>query len=575
MGLTVEEEFLPDLMLTPACYHAQMFPDFGVQVPMCYAAKKTKNQHPDIFNFDECMRSLDRAEWMEAMLVEIRALEKHGAWTEVDMDEPLSLGIKVIPSQWTMRNKRNPAGEITKKKGRIVFRGDLEPVAEDENNASPVVSWTTIRVLLVLSITQGWETVTADFANAFIQSHTKKPMCMSIPRGFKGKFPGARCLKLLRNLYGARCSPREWFLYLTGILKKIGLKQSENDPCLWCKEGLIVVLFTDDVIASSRTPEIREQFIADIEKAGLVLTVESSLTEYLGIQFDRNDKDGTVTMTQPGLIKKVLQAANMSDCSPNKTPAKQEALGIDPDGEPMDEPWNYASIVGMLLYLCSNTRPDLSYSVSQAARFTHSPKKSHAQAVKHLLRYLKGTMDLGITVSVGSALRFDVYSDADFCGRYKVDPVEDPTSAKSRMGYIVYLASFPLFWKSKLISCICLSTAEAEYTALSNCLRDFIPVHRVTLELATVVGITEGIPTTIYEDNDAARLLANNRYITSRTKYYLVKYHHFWSFMEENKEGKHPVSIERVDTTLQDADFFTKQLPVEAFVQNRQRVQGA
>ena len=288
-----------------------------------------------------------------------------------------------------------------------------------------------------------------------------------------------------------------------------------------------------------------------------------------------NDKAGTITMTQPGLIKKVLEAANMSDCSPNKTPAKQEALGIDPDGEPMEEAWNYASIVGMLLYLCSNTRPDLSFSVSQVARFSHSPKKSHAQAIKHLLRYLKGSMQVGIIVKVSKNLRLDIYCDADFCGRYKVDPLDDPTSAKSRMGYIVYLANFPLFWKSKLISCICLSTAEAEYTALSNCLRDFIPVHRVALEMAVVIGIDAGIPTTIYEDNDAARLLATQRYITSRTKYYHVKYHHFWDFMEENKEGKHPVSVERIDTKLQNADYLTKQLPVEGFCENRRRVQGS
>ena len=201
-ALPVEEEFLEDLVLTPASYHAEFFPEFGVQVPMCYAARKAKKQHPDIFTFDECMRSTDRAAWMEAMLAEIRALEEHGAWIEVDMDEPDSLGYKVVPCQWTMRLKRNPAGEVTKMKGRIVFRGDLEPVAEDENNTSPVVAWSTIRVLLVLSFTQGWETVTADFANAFIQSHTKTPTYMTIPRGFKGKGPGRRCLKLLRNLYG-------------------------------------------------------------------------------------------------------------------------------------------------------------------------------------------------------------------------------------------------------------------------------------------------------------------------------------------------------------------------------------
>jgi hypothetical protein len=79
----------------------------------------------------------------------------------------------------------------------------------------------------------------------------------------------------------------------------------------------------------------------------------------------------------------------MQDCNLNYTLALQLSLGTDPDGEPMDEFWSYRSIVGMLLYLSTNTGPDITYAVSQVARFNHNPKKSHASAIKTIIRYLK------------------------------------------------------------------------------------------------------------------------------------------------------------------------------------------
>ena len=101
-------------------------------------------------------------------------------------------------------------------------------------------------------------------------------------------------------------------------------------------------------------------------------------------------------MTQEGLIQKILEATGMEDCNSNRTPCTKEALASDDAGEPMEDAWNYRSVVGMLLYLSTNTRPDIAYAVSQVARFSHNPKKSHASAVKTLIRYLSGTKDQGV-----------------------------------------------------------------------------------------------------------------------------------------------------------------------------------
>ena len=105
--------------------------------------------------------------------------------------------------------------------------------------------------------------------------------------------------------------------------------------------------------------------------------MEDSFEEFLGIKFKTMD-DGSAECTQRGLIKKTLEAAGMLDCNPNSTPAAPTALGSCKDSEPMNEKWNYRAIVGMLLHLSGNTRPDVALAASQACRFASAPKKPHA-----------------------------------------------------------------------------------------------------------------------------------------------------------------------------------------------------
>ena len=138
----------------------------------------------------------------------------------------------------------------------------------------------------------------------------------------------------------------------------------------------MVVLYVDDAGISAPNQKIIDHLLHQLTTdQGLALTKEGSFEEFLGIQFDKKN-DGSILLTQKGLTEKTLAAAGMTDCSPNKTPCAQLGLGSDPHGSPMEDPWNYASIVGMLLYLTTNTRPDIAFTVSQVARFTASPKKA-------------------------------------------------------------------------------------------------------------------------------------------------------------------------------------------------------
>ena len=238
----------------------------------------------------------------------------------------------------------------------------------------------------------------------------------------------------------------------------------------------MLVVYVDDVGISASTQERIDQFIEDMRKLNFELTQEETFAEFLGIKFDTLE-DGSIKCTQKGLIQKTLEAAGMQNCNPNSVPAAQATLGADKDRPPMEEHWNYRAICGMLLYLSTNSRPDITMAVSQICRFSNDPKKSHATAVKTILRYLKKTCNEGITVKPhNKQLNLDLYVDADFCGLFSREDPRDSNSVRSRTGYIAILCGWPIIWKSVLQGHLSQSTLKAEYSALLSALRVFLPL---------------------------------------------------------------------------------------------------
>jgi hypothetical protein len=516
-------------------------------------------------------------EWIAAALQEIQALEDKGTWKEVPITEAQT---KVLPGTWVGRVKRRPDGSILKRKMRYCVRGDLQEGEVDSH--SQVAAWSSIRLFLVLCLTLGWYTCCCDFSNAFVQATLKSPIWIHLPRGFRASKSQTGCktvLQLIKSLYGISEAPKLWQEFLaSALVNDMGFNRSTIDRCVFYKDGVLLVQYVDDVCVGARTKAEADAFFEQLRSLKFDFTTEESITSYLGIKFEEDEANGSFDLTQPGLIDKVVEACGMEDCNPNKTPAARTTLGKDPEGEAFTGPWNYRSVCGMLLYLSTNTRPDIAFAVSQVCRFTHDPKQSHARAVKMIVRYLKGTKNQGTLVQPAGQLNLEAYCDADFAGLYGSETADDSNSARSRMGYIIKLGGCPIVWKSQLITEITLSTAESEYASLSNCMRTLIPLRRLLLELVQGLSLPQPQASTVsarvFEDNNSALQLAVKQRVTNRTRHYQVKWHHFWSCVKP-EDGEEPeILVLRVDTKLQDADYLTKGLPRETFEANRLRVQG-
>ena len=205
----------------------------------------------------------------------------------------------------------------------------------------------------------------------------------------------------------------------------------------------------------------------------------------------------------------------------------------------------YLAAVGALMYLATTTRPDISYAVGVLARFNANPGPTHWSAVKHVLRYLKGTADYGLELGPdpSTSEAFITYSDADHGG--------DKDSGRSTGGYILKLGSGAVSWSSKLQSIVALSTTEAEYIAAVEAGKEITWMHQLLDEL----GYSSTHPHTLCMDNQSAITVAKNPEHHGRMKHLDLRYH--WLRDTVATGAIQPTFI---PTNVMTADMMTKAL---------------
>ncbi len=548
--------------------------------------KKKKNSDPDTLTYWDVLKAVDRDEFIKGMQTEFEELWNAKTFTIVHKDEAHAIGAQIVPSTWTFRRKRNQfTGEVKRHKARLCLRGDLEKHVSD--TYAPVGTWSTVRMMLTLAARFDYVTRCFDVSNAFVQAKLKEVKFMSLPIGSanipfllskipEGAIPADYCLKVHRSIYGAADAPRLYYQHCHEIFTKtLNLKQCSKDSCLYFGDGIAVSLYVDDKFVIADDQKKIDNLLAELKKVGLPVTDEGTISQYLGIQVKRNGD--SFLLTQTPLIDKISSTVGFSpdrvSKDDRKVPAKAgEALGSDPDGDPFTENWDYRSVIGMLLFISNNTRPDITMAVSQAARYSANPKKSHGVAVKKIVRYLQTTRLNGLTLKPGNHVAIDAYVDSDFAGTWGSERPTDPKSVKSRAGFVICFGGCPVTWKSQLIVETCLSTMMAEYISLSMCARQVIPMRIVARELCECFKLNSEVTvrthSVIFEDNNGALTLANAPEDTPQSKFYAVKYH--W-FREHVKNGD--LLVKKIESKNNFADIFTK-VDSATFLDLRKRFMG-
>ena len=529
---------------------------------------------PDTMHLHEALQQEDREHFIEAMTEELKSHIKRKHWKIVPL-KSVPKGKRCLPMVWSMKRKKNPLGEIIKYKARLCVGGHRSIEFVDYwDTYSPVVSWQTIRLMFVLAIVNNWHIRSIDFVLAFPQADVKTDIYLKpppVPTTFKiPDLPNisdrfTKVYKLLKNLYGLKDAGRTWNQHLKQGLIKRGWNQSPIDECLFTKRGIMLILYVDDACLISPSNEQIDKEIKSLQ-VDYDLTDDGELSDYLGTRFTKLS-NGTVHLTMPRMIERVLDVVGLnhpdSNVKSHDTPATT-VLQPNQQDTPRLHSWNYRSAVGCLSYLQAMIRPDITFAVQQCSRFNNNPTREHELAIKRICRYILRTKDKGLLLKPDRTKGLECHVDADWAGSWTHHSNHDPMSTHSRTGFVISYAGCPILWKSKLQSIIALSTAEAEYIALSTALREVISIIHLLDYLKQqgfpIHGSTPKFTCKTFEDNQSCIKLATDHRIRPRSKHFALRLHHFRSYVL-NKT----ITIEHIDTKSQQADIFTKPLSKTQF----------
>jgi hypothetical protein len=411
---------------------------------------------------------------------------------------------------------------------------------------------------------------------AYPQAPIEMDIYMELPQGIETTDGNSKdhVLKLLKNIYGQKQAGRVWNEYLVDKLNSIGFKQSLIDDCVFYRDDIIFMVYVDDGIFIGSSDSQLKNAIRELQDLNLKIEDQGHPADYVGVNISKL-RDGSYEFTQRALIDSIIKDVGANDSKSKTVPAKVALqLHAFKDYPPFDESFDYRSAVGKLNYLGQTTRPDIMYATHQVAKYSSDPRQTHGEAILHIVRYLKRTRDLGLKFKPNPDKGFECYCDADFSGNWNKEFAQiDPSTAKSRSGWIVFYAGCPVCWASKLQSQVALSTTEAEYIAMSMALRDVIPVMNLIDEMKNkgfqVICTQPYVYCKVFEDNSGALELARLPKLRPRTKHINVCYHHF---REHVRKGF--IKIFPVDTKNQIADALTKALAQNDFTRHRKFMCG-
>eukprot|EP00253_Pinus_taeda_P015766 PITA_15766 len=350
----------------------------------------------------------------EAIQKEYDALIKNDTWKLVDPP----FGTKPIGCKWVYKNKYKADGSLDKHKARLVAKKISQKEGIDyEENFAPTTKWATIWTLFALAAQNGWKVHQMDVKTAFLNGDLKENVFMSQPEGFALNGHERKVCKLLKSLYGLKKAPRSWYEKLTEHLLKLNFNHFDlDDATLFVKKvGKTVVYFmvyVDGILITGNN----ESYIASIKKElgkSFAMTDLGYVHYYLGIEVTQHPK--SIFLSQRKYIGDLLNRFGMTECNPLTTPMEQNLKLTSIEGKEFEDGTKYRQLVGSLIYL-TTTRPEISFVVGILSMFMQKPCEGHWSAVKRVLRYLKGTQDLGIKYTQVDGFSLIGYSDSDFDG---------------------------------------------------------------------------------------------------------------------------------------------------------------
>ena len=502
----------------------------------------------------EAMSSDDAVQWKAEMDKEYKSLQENSTWELVELPP----NRQAVGCKWVFKVKYGHDGKVDRFKSRLVAKGYSQKYGIDyDETFSPVVRFSSIRTLISLAVEKKMLIHQMDVVTAFLNGNLEEEIYMRQPEGYIEAGQEHLVCKLKKSLYGLKQSPRCWNTAFKDFMQEIGYVQSVADPCVFIKKAntlSVVAVYVDDLILLAETEEdmrsLKSKLCARFKMKDI-----GRLHYCLGITVVHDDDRNCLWIHQRQYIQNIIDKYGLSEGKTVCTPMDANVKLWKDDGvsKPVDTVL-YQSIIGSLLYAAIATRPDISQAVGALSKFNSCPTEAHLTAAKRILRYLKGTEDVGLKYQKSGKPLFG-YSDADWAGN-----LDD---RRSTSGNVFLMANAGISWLSKKQSTVALSTAESEYIALCMAAQEAVWLKRLFADL----GVVQESPICIMEDNQGAIAMTKNPVGHARTKHIDIKYH----YVRECVDKGH-IDLQYCPSEDMLADIFTKPVPRQKFEKFRSEI---
>ena len=290
--------------------------------------------------------------WKEAMLEEMRALEKNRTWELVDLPQ----GKQPVGCKWVFTIKHTLKGKVERYKARLVAKGYTQTYGIDyDETFAPIAKMNSVRTLISCAINLDWEIYQMDVKNTFLHSDLHEEVYMHIPPGFETGQTNGKVLRLCRSLYGLKQSPRAWFDRFRQSMLKRGYIQSNADHTLFYKHATskvaILIVYVDDIVITrndiAEIVDLKKYLAQEFEVKDL-----GQLKYFLGIEISHGPKG--MFLSQRKYVLDLLKETGMLESRPAATPIEQNCRLSKDVGTPVDKEC-YQRLVGRLISLSLTT----------------------------------------------------------------------------------------------------------------------------------------------------------------------------------------------------------------------------
>ena len=533
------------------------------------------SSEPEFDNNDDpswpaAMRSPEREYWIAGARDELRSLAELKVFALIPRSK-IPRGRRPLQGKLVCKRKRDNAGNVVRYKVRYVAKGYTQRYGVDyDKTMAPTARLESFRILMHLAASLDWDIQHIDIKTAFLHGvlPEDETAYLEQPKGFEENGKEDWVMELKKSIYGMKQAGRIWNQTFHDSVTEWGFEQMAKDPCVYRRKtttGTVIFgVHVDDIYSIAHPPEENKRFKAELRTKWEISDL-GPVKYALRIAIERDRESRSIHLSQTAFIDRLVTRFNLAEANPVDSPMVQGLQirrpdkTVPPDPELVD--WisktPYRELVGSLNYIAVASRPDISFAVGRLASVLDCYRPEHWAAGLRVLRYLKGTRSLRLTLGGPVTTDLSGFADSDYAN------CQD--TSRSVGGYCFSLGSGMVSWRSKKQTHAGDSSCYAEYIALHGASQEAIFLRELLQGLEFLKSDSDGCrPTKIYCDNEAATRLTQDSMWHSNTKHFRVKYH---SIRDNVREGI--LQVIRIPSADNLSDILTKATDRATFLRLR------